>query len=260
MKEIVKVQSIEQAYELNQKRNNRVLGGMLWMKMQQNNIGTGIDLSDLGLDGIEETKEEFRIGCMCSLRTLETHKGLLEYFPNLMKECVRHIVGVQFRNSATVGGSIYGRYGFSDILTCFLALDCYVELYKKGMVSLKDFIHMPYDNDILVRIIIKKDQREAHYETLRACATDFPILACAVAKKENTWFISVGARPARAGVETITVEDMTPEKVEEVAEEIASRFTFGTNIRGSKEYRFAMAKVLIRRGIRAVLGGRQNAN
>lgn len=39
---------------------------------------------------------------------------------------------------ATVGGSIYGRYGFSDVLTLLIGLDSYVELYKGGIVSLKE--------------------------------------------------------------------------------------------------------------------------
>lgn len=45
-----------------------------------------------------------------------------------MKESLRHIVGVQFRNLATVGGSLWGRFGFSDVLTLLLALDAQVEL------------------------------------------------------------------------------------------------------------------------------------
>ena len=36
---------------------------------------------------------------------------------------------------ATVGGSIWGRFGFSDVLTVFLAMDSYVELYKGGIVQ-----------------------------------------------------------------------------------------------------------------------------
>lgn len=35
IREYVKVQSLEEAYELNQKRTNKVIGGMLWMKMGQ---------------------------------------------------------------------------------------------------------------------------------------------------------------------------------------------------------------------------------
>lgn len=59
-----------------------------------------------------------------------------------------------------MGGSIFGRFGFSDILTCMMVLDTYVELYKGGTVSLEEFAQMKYSRDILVRIIIKKDGQE----------------------------------------------------------------------------------------------------
>ena len=42
----------------------------MWLKMGNHTIGTAIDMCDLGLDGIEETEEEFRIGAMASLRHL----------------------------------------------------------------------------------------------------------------------------------------------------------------------------------------------
>ena len=156
IKEYVKVKDLEEAYLLNQKKTACVLGGMVWLKMGNRNISTAIDLSGLDLDMIEETEEEFRIGAMTSLRTLETHKGLEGYTQGAVKESLRHIVGVQFRNCATVGGSIFGRYGFSDVLTMFLAMDSYVELYKGGIVPLEDFAKKKPDRDILVRVIVKK--------------------------------------------------------------------------------------------------------
>ena len=151
-----RVESIEEAYELNQKKANRIVGGMMWMRMGDNRINTAIDMSGLGLDKIEETDEEFKIGCMTSLRQLENHKGFNEYTNGCTKEALRHIVGVQFRNLATVGGSIYGRYGFSDVLTLLIGLDSYVELYKGGIVSLKEYAAQSYDRDIIVSIIVKK--------------------------------------------------------------------------------------------------------
>ena len=48
IKEYVKAESLEQAYELNQKRANRVIGGMLWMRMSSAQVQTAIDLSGLG--------------------------------------------------------------------------------------------------------------------------------------------------------------------------------------------------------------------
>ena len=48
-KEYVKAESLEQAYELNQKRSNVLAGGMMWLKMSSGNRNTVIDLSGLGL-------------------------------------------------------------------------------------------------------------------------------------------------------------------------------------------------------------------
>ena len=36
IKEYVMAESLEQAYELNQKKRNCIIGGMLWLKMQKN--------------------------------------------------------------------------------------------------------------------------------------------------------------------------------------------------------------------------------
>ena len=112
IREYVKVSSLEEAYELNQKKANVVFGGGVWLRLGKKNIQTAIDLSGLGLDEITEDEKEFSIGCMVSLRQLETHKGIDAYTKGAVKESLRHIVGVQMRNCATVGGSIYGRFGF----------------------------------------------------------------------------------------------------------------------------------------------------
>lgn len=239
IKNYVKVTSLEEAYELNQKRSAKVLGGTLWLKMGKRNVQTAIDLSNLGLDQIEETEETFKIGAMTTLRQLEKHEGLNAYTKGAVKECVRHIVGTQFRNCATVGGSIFGRFGFSDVLTCFLAMDSYVELYPTGIVSLEKFSKSGYGNEILVSLIVKKKPIQIGYETLRNEATDFPVLAAAVAKWDGAYHVSIGARPARAAV--VTVDELGNYR------ELAQRFTYGSNLRGSAEYRKYLAGVLIKR-------------
>lgn len=242
-REYVKVKSLEEAWSLNQKRFSVLVGGMMWLKMGNGQKGTVIDLSGLGLDEIEETEDAFVIGCMCTLRQLELHEGLNREFDGVFRECVRHIVGVQFRNGATVGGSVFGRYGFSDVLTCLMALDTEVELYQGGRIPLEQFADMPYDRDILVRIRVRKDGRRAAYASQRNTETDFPVIACALAKKGDQWKVSVGARPKRAQ-SLIICGDMSPEKL---AEEAAGQFSYGSNLRGSEEYRRHLAEVYIRR-------------
>ncbi len=85
---------------------------MLWLKMVTRNVQKAIDLSGLGLDQIEENDEEFSIGAMVTLRQIELHEGLNTWSQGAVKESVTHIVGVQFRNLATVGGSIFGKFRF----------------------------------------------------------------------------------------------------------------------------------------------------
>ena len=53
-------QTLEEAWELNQKRRNCIVAGMMWLKMSRRSLSTAIDLCDLGLDSIEETEDEFR--------------------------------------------------------------------------------------------------------------------------------------------------------------------------------------------------------
>ena len=63
-------QTLDEAWELNQKKRNRIVAGTMWMKMGTHSFGTAIDLCDLGLNQIEETDEEFRIGAMVTLRQM----------------------------------------------------------------------------------------------------------------------------------------------------------------------------------------------
>ena len=65
----VRVGNAAEAYELLQKnRNNKIVGGGIWMRLGSRRVATAIDLSACGLDQIEETETEFRIGAMCTLR------------------------------------------------------------------------------------------------------------------------------------------------------------------------------------------------
>ena len=178
----VKVQSLSEAYELAQKKTATILGGCGWLKMGRRPIQTAIDLSGLGLDQIQETDGYFELGCMATLRQIETSKALAACFGDCIAECLRHIVGVQFRNCATIGGSIWGRFGFSDPLTLFLALDAEVCLYRGGVIPLRDFVRMDYDRDVLAAVRLPKRGQKAVYLTHRASATDFPVLACAVCR------------------------------------------------------------------------------
>ncbi|MGN1181690.1 MAG: FAD binding domain-containing protein, partial [Faecalibacillus sp.] len=109
-----RVKNLDEAYTiLNKNRNNMIIGGMMWLKMSHRLIPEAIDLSDLNLNSIEEKENEFQIGCMCTLRQLEVHQSLNQLCQNMIRDALCDIVGVQFRNMATIGGSLFSRFGFS---------------------------------------------------------------------------------------------------------------------------------------------------
>lgn len=245
-------QSIDEAYEYLQKnKSNRIIGGMLWLKMMDLNIHTAIDLSACHLEQIEENETEIKIGAMVSLRTLETNACINNYYNGVLSSAVKDIVGVQFRNLATIGGSVYSRFGFSDILCVLMALPCDVVLHHGGRMSIQEFSEMGYERDIITHIILKKEAGKGSYLTIRNSATDLPALAVCVTK-DHAWHISVGARPKKAV--SINIDVMNEENLDDVCEKIASEVKLESNARASETYRKKVLPVLMKRAMKEVLG------
>ncbi len=258
IREYRRVESLEEAWQLNQKKSNRVIGGMLWLKMSHGRVGTAIDLSGLGLNQIEEKEDRFEIGAMVTLRELELNAGLEAYTRGALRESVRHIVGVQFRNLATVGGSIFGRFGFSDVLTMFLAMKTEVELYKGGVVPLETFAREGAGGDILVKLIVHKENADFCYQSVRNTKTDFPVLTCAVAREEGgTYRIAIGARPARAVLMEVSPDEKNPSLAQAVAARVKETVVTDSNLRASAAYRRHLAGVLTRRAVERLEGGEE---
>ena len=265
----VRAQSLDEAYELYQKKPNFVLGGMLWLKMKNKTLGTAIDLCDLGLDQIDEDENEFRIGAYATLRQIETHEALNAYTHGAIAESVRHIVGVQFRNVATVGGSIWGRFGFSDVMTIFRALGAKVQLHKAGIMDLDEFAALPRTTrDVLVSVIVPKNAKGVVYLSQRNQSTDFPVLTCAVANRSGRYVAVIGASPYMAepvwdeegildclsdaktdGNAALTDNSESNAKIDKFAEYVAEHIRFGSNIRAGAEYREMICRVLTRRAV-----------
>jgi len=270
----VRAQSLDEAYELYQKKPNFVLGGMLWLKMKNKTLGTAIDLCDLGLDQIDEDENEFRIGAYATLRQIETHEALNAYTHGAIAESVRHIVGVQFRNVATVGGSIWGRFGFSDVMTIFRALGAKVQLHKAGIMDLDEFAALPRTTrDVLVSVIVPKNAKGVVYLSQRNQSTDFPVLTCAVANRSGRYVAVIGASPYMAepvwdeegildcladakkdGNAALTDNSENNAKIDKFAEYVAEHVRFGSNIRAGAEYREMICRVLTRRAVTQSLG------
>ena len=247
----VMAQSLDEAYALNQKKSSVIVAGNMWLRMCGLRRQTAIDLSALGLDRVQETEDAFVIGAMTPLRSLETHGALNRETGGAFAAALAPIVGTQFRNTATVGGSVYARFGFSDVSALLLAMDATVVLHHRGEVPLAAYQREAWDRDILTGIRVKKGVR-AGIASVRRSKTDIPTLVCAAAMGQDGVRLVLGARPARA---LVVAEGVFADEPLAVLEEIAQRVPMGGNLRASEAYRRKVAPVLMQRAARACVEG-----
>ena len=238
-------QTLEEAYQLRQKKGSAVLGGTGWLRLGEHTLRTAIDLSGLGLRYIREEGEAFSIGAYTTLRDLETDERLNAAFDGAFREAVQAIVGVQFRNCATLGGSVYGRFGFSDVLTLLLSLHCEVHLYREGWVPVEIFAARGPEADILTEVRVYKDRR-VKILSQRLNANDFPSITAAVSAGADGFRAVIGARPCRARI-AAGPEAVNQDRAAAFAKKAADAVTYGNGMRGSAPYRRALAETLVRR-------------
>ncbi len=235
--------------------NSVILGGTTFLRLSDKKYSTGIDLSNLNLDYIKENDDQIEIGAYTSLRTIETDPIINNYFGDLLPKSLENLIGIQFRNNATIGGAIFGRLGFTEINTALLVLDCELEFEGNGIVPFSEFISSwNIKRDILKKIIIKKQKGKCSYKMMRNSSSDFAILSIAVSNFDNIK-IAVGTRPsiAKLSEKASQIINSNNNKIEEAANMIAEEFKFGKDLRAEGKYRKMIAPVLVKRALQEVL-------
>ena len=249
--------SLEDAYQkLQEDPKNVLLAGGLWIKKIGQSHNTLIDLSTLGLNQISETKEEVVVGSMVTERDFENSPIINDLYGGAIAFAVREVMGVNFRNLATIGGSIMGRYPFSDVITGLLPYDVKLEFYPKQEMSLEEYIgYRGKLNAILVAIHIKKGKGKGFFKKVKTTALDFPIVNIAVSRVNNKFAIAVGARPmvAQIAKEATSYMNNGGKDLEKAAELAVNELLFLDNKDASKEYRQDLTKVYVRRGLEEVM-------
>lgn len=248
--------TIEEAYaEFMKNRKNVLLGGTSYLRMGNTNYNTAVDISNVtDIDKITEKEDSFEIGAMVSFRQLETDKNLYQWFP-VISTAVSDIVGVQLRNNVRIGATVFTKHGFSDLITALLSLDTYVVLHKGGELKLEDFLkEKETRRDILVKVIIKKEKLKTSFQCVRKSKADYSVLNMAVSRDETgNMRVAVGSRPSRAVLAHKTMEFFKDNFDEKQAGEILQReIVFGSNMRGTKEYRELLGAALLAKALKEV--------
>lgn len=251
-KEYTNPASLDEASEILRKNKTAaLLGGGAYLRLGKKTIGLAVDLVGLGLDEIEDFENTVRIGAMVTFGDLERSPLLEKHFFSTFSAALRDVVGVQFRNTVTVGGTVFSRYGFSDLLPPLLALNASVTLQEQGEMSLDALLrHNTLKKDILTHITIPKSCTASLYKALRLSTGDYATLNLALARVDNQWRIAVGARPGRAqlAIETMKLINESPlnaELIQQACILVSNELTYGNNSRGSSEYRRKIASALL---------------
>ena len=253
-KDYYRATSIEDAYKkLNENPKNAIVAGGLWMKKTGLQYETLIDLSDANLDRIVEEKDVVRVGAMVSLRDFENSPVINKLFSGATAFAVREVMGPAFRNSATIGGSVFGRYPFSDVIAGLLPLDVKVRLYPKQELSLEEFLNLRGKIDgVLEEIVIKKEDGKGFFKKVKATALDFPMVNISVVKRGGKNYIAVGSRPMVAALAKKAMEAADKGNYEEAASLAAEELQYLDSNNISKEYRQELVRVYVRRGLEEV--------
>lgn len=238
-----------------------VIGGGTWLKLLPKEVAMAVDINNLGLDQIIVTEDTIEIGSMVTLRTLELTPVISDLADGVLAHAINRVMGVPFRNIATIGGTVVGKYGFSDVITPLLALDAQLTFASYGTISLEDYLDGRYkEKDLLISVLIKNELSKGAFETIKKTSNDFPILNVAVIKKEHHYRVAVGARPrvaslsheAMALLNSLLITDdynltLSIEKVQMAGELAAAELSFGTNARASEVYREHLCETLVSR-------------
>ena len=250
-KSFQRVSSLEEAYKLvKESPRNKIVAGGLWLKKGNADVDTLIDLSLLGLDKIEDEKDYVEVGAMVTQRQFEQSNLV----PEMARQAVKAIMGPAFRNIATIGGSVYGKFGFSDVVTGLLGYKVDLVFYPENVVSLQEYVKKPgFFNGILTHIRIYKEQLKGFFKKVEITALDYPILNVAVTKGKE-YRVVIGSRPLVA-LRSEKAEAYLNEggkDFEKAAELAAEELKFGDSIATKSEYRKQLALTYVRRGLEEV--------
>lgn len=249
--------SLEDAYKkLQEDPRNMLLAGGLWIKKMGLATNCLIDLSSLSLNKIEDKPNEVIVGSMVTQRDFENSPIIKSLYNGSIAFAVREVMGVNFRNLATVGGSIMGRYTFSDVICGLLPYDVKLELYPKQEMSLEDYLNYKGKlNAILVNIHIKKGIGKGYFKKVKITALDFPIINFAISKVDGKYSIAVGSRPMVASLAHSAMDYINKSSnpdFAKVAEMVSEELSYLDNKDASKEYRKDLTKVYVRRALEEV--------
>ena len=237
-----------------------------------------VDISDLAeLRGIELVGGVLRIGALTRHVELLNSSEIAAQAP-LLTEAIAHVAHPAIRNRGTLGGSLAHADPASELPACMLALNATVimrGLAGERRIAAVDFFTGIYEtalsaDELLVAVelpVARKDSVHFFHEFARRHGDYAIVGAAAQAIVQANAFadlrialFAVGDRPAlaKAAARLINVP-VTPTVLSEAAAALADELDPQEDQQASAAMRRHLAKVLLVRGVSALLGRRELA-
>lgn len=268
--------SLDEALQTLQKAAGRaavVAGGTEIVPHLPEAVTALVDISRLGLDAIETTASETRIGACASLQQVADSIPLRNHLDGTIREAALQSASRFIRNAATVGGNLASPNPTWDLVPALLAADAEVHLATVDgakTVPLDAFVaerekHLAVGTVITsVTLPTPDNHARARFEKLARCAHDAPI-ATAVARVDvrdgqmcNVRAVvgGVADRPCRLREVEKALEGApaTAEAVERALDGAARHIHAVADVRATAQYRADMAVVMLRRALLDAIG------
>lgn len=260
IKTYYQAQNLEDAYQkLQQHPNNTIFGGGVWLKQLKRDVETLIDIQTLGLNQVIEEKSFIQVGSMTSLHDFEQHPLIQSLAGGILSQSASQIMGVNFRNIATIGGSVMGRYPFSDVLTTLLAVDTQLVFYPERKQSLEEYLlEKKPQKEILRYLEIPKILGKGFFKKVSNTQLDFAMLNIAVLHWNHQFQIVLGARPkiSKKAIKAMDflnkLSSLDDAAIQKAAQMAASELDFASNQSATEDYRRQLAQVYVARGLKEV--------
>jgi carbon-monoxide dehydrogenase medium subunit len=224
------------------------------------------------MDGFSISDNEFSIGSLTTVRTLETSHAAFREVP-LLTQAAAKLGSVQVRNRATIGGNLCNAAPSAELAPALMALDAQAVIYGKTgtrVIDLSDFFLAPGSTilekgEILTSLKIPltgSRQGAVYYKLTTRKAMDIAFVGVAVlleldeegqTKKARIALGAVAPTPIRVPSAEKVLEGrvLDTDAIQESAELAAQACQPISDLRASAGYRREMVNHLCRQGLSA---------
>lgn len=239
-----------------------------------------VSLSDVqGLDRIEVGRDGLHLGAIARLRNIERSAVVLRTAP-LLADTLRLVANVRVRNAATIGGNL-GEADYASDLPCVLmVLDARVRVENRRgerVLQMGELLAGHYEttlepDELITEVIVPPlaaGARGVYSKFVTRSEEDRPCVGVAVVAVFDDEVcrelrVSVGAASAvpyrlREVEETMCETRFTEDVIGHVADAYADSGRMMSDLRGSRDYRRRMVKILVERALTDVTRGCEGA-